>query len=235
MKKIIILFIFSVSFISCEREEQPDEKQENSSYCFVSSFGGLGQLYKTSGNQQLDYWHYGEYNNLVQKFGVYPDIYYYTDSQGANAYFTKQITNSQFPDGTIAIGFNLINKEFANSPTNSGVSIAIIMAHEFAHCVDAKYNVYSTHTYKSELFADYLAGCYLHLKSLTVGEYYINEVANSFYSIGDYAFNEPGHHGTPEQRRSCLMAGYYFSKSKVGTGYQLSEAISNAKYYVSQF
>ncbi|MNU22764.1 hypothetical protein D3C71_110640 [compost metagenome] len=220
-------------FARCEPTEITPKNE--GSYCFVSGFGGLGQLYKSSGNTQLDQWHYGEYNNLVQKFGVMPDIYFYTDNNGANAYFTTQVSNNQYPDGTVAIGFNLINKEFTNSPTNSGVSIAIIMAHEFGHCVDAKYNVYSSPSFRSELFADYLAGCYLHLKSMAVGEQYVGEVASSFYAIGDYSFNDPGHHGTPEQRRSCLMAGYNFSKSKVGIGYGLPEAINNARNYVAQF
>jgi predicted metalloprotease len=109
------------------------------------------------------------------------------------------------------------------------------MAHEFGHCIDAKYNVYSSRSFRNELFADYLAGCYLHLKSLSVGEQYVREVANTFYSIGDYAFNESCHHGTPDQRKSCLMAGYNFSKSKINIGYQIQEAILNAKNYVAQF
>jgi hypothetical protein len=226
----IIIFVFA----SCDKSSVPPDTNP-AGYCFASSFGGLGQLFKTSGNQQLDYWHYGEYNNLVQKFGVSPDIYFYDDGARPNAYFTPQISNGQFPDGQVAIGLNWIQKEFSNSPTNSGVSIAIIMAHEFAHCVEHKYKVYATRNHRNELFADYLAGCYLHLKSMSIGEQYISEVANSFYSIGDYSFNDPGHHGTPEQRLSCLMAGYDFSKSKVGVGYSLQEAITSATTFVAQF
>jgi hypothetical protein len=235
MRKMDIFFtcIAVVLLLGCKKEK--NVVQETGGYCFASNFGGLGQLFKSSGNQQLDYWHYGEYNNLVQRFGVIPDIYFYDDGNSPNAYFTPQISNNQYPDGQVAIGLNWIKKEFANSPTNSGVSIAIIMAHEFAHCVDAKYKVYNTHSYRNELFADFLAGCYLHLKSMVIGEQYVNEVANSFYAIGDYAFNDPRHHGTPAQRVSCLMEGYKFSKSKVGIGYQLPEAISNARNYVARF
>ncbi len=229
---LLVIIVTSLFFTNCDKE---DNELASSGFCFVSNFGGLGQLSKTSGNQQIDTWHYGEYNQLVQRFGVKPDIFFYADNNGPNAYFTPQISNSQFPDGQVAVGFNLIRKEFANSPTNSGVSIAIIMAHEFGHCVDAKYNVYSSRSFRNELFADYLAGCYLHLKSLSVGEQYVGEVANTFFLIGDYSFNDPGHHGTPIQRRSCLMAGYNFSKSRIGIGYQLPEAILNAKNYVSQF
>jgi hypothetical protein len=228
---ILLMFVFAIG--GCTKEDEPIPT--TSGYCFASNFGGLGQLFKTSSNQQLDYWHYGEYNNLVQRFGVAPDIYFYDDGTNPNAYFTPQISNNQYPDGQVAIGLNWIKKEFANSPTNSGVSIAIIMAHEFGHCVDAKYNVYSSRNHRNELFADYLAGCYLHLKSMTIGEQYVSEVANSFYSIGDYQFNDPSHHGTPQQRVSCLMAGYNFSKSKVGVGYGITEAITNAKNYVTQF
>lgn len=229
------LFIVAIVLLTGCNTDDDQKVSPKGGYCFASNFGQLGNLYKTSGNQQLDAWHYGEYTNLVQKFGVAPDLFFYDDGSSPNAYFTPEISNVQYPDGQVAIGFNWIKKEFANSPTNSGVSIAIIMAHEFAHCVDAKYKALNTRSFRSELFADYLAGCYLHLKSMSVGEQYVSEVANSFYSIGDFGFNEPGHHGTPEQRRSCLMAGYNFSKSKVGIGYPLTEAIANAKTYVSQF
>ncbi len=232
-KFLLFIVVFAIS--GCIEEDLPTKS--TSGYCFASNFGQLGQLYKTSGNQQLDFWHYGEYNNLIQRFGVKPDIFFYDDGNSPNAYFTPQISNNQYPDGQVAIGLSWIKKEFANSPTNSGVSIAIIMAHEFGHCVDVKYSVYNTQSYKSELFADYLAGCYLHLKSMTIGEQYVREVANSFYSIGDYAFNDPRHHGTPSQRVACLMAGYNFSKSRVGIGigYSLLDAVSNAKNYVGQF
>lgn len=229
-----ILVALALILCACSKNNIQNN-EDYGKYCYVSNFGGLGQLYTTSGNSQIDNWHYGEYNNLKQAFGVSPFIYFYSDNNGPNAYFTPSATNNQNTDGQVAIGLNLIQKEFANSPTNSGVSIAIIMAHEFGHCVDSKYKVYSDHNYRNELFADYLAGCYLHLKSMAIGDKYVEEVANTFYNIGDYDFNNPLHHGTPEQRKNCLMAGYNFSKSKIGIGYTILDAISNAKNFVQQF
>lgn len=204
-------------------------------YCFVSNFGGLGQLTKNSGNQQIDTWHYGEYNNLIRAFGVYPDINFYSETTGPNAYFTRQSNNYQYPDGQIAIGLNLINNEFKNG--NSGISIAIIMAHEFGHCVDAKYNYFPQKSFQKELFADYLAGCYLYMKSLSVGQQYIQEAAKTFFSMGSYDFNHPDFHGTPEQRLNCLMAGYYFLMQRVQTGQSgtLDVCMSSGFNYVSQF
>lgn len=230
--------ICSFLLIGCccieKREVLPP--QSRGGYCFVSNFGGLGQLFKTSGNTTLDGWHYGEYASLVQRFGVMPDIYFYNDNTGPNAYFTPQISNNQYPDGQIAIGLNLIQKEFASSPTNSGLSIAIIMAHEFGHCVDAKYNAFPQRSYRKELFADYLAGCYLYIKSLAVGQQYIQEVANAFYIRGNYDFNNPDFHGTPEQRAGCLMAGYNFLRRRVETGQSgtLNDCMTSGYNYVMQ-
>lgn len=57
------------------------------------------------------------------------------------------------------------------------------MAHEFEHCVDAKYNAFPQRPHRKEFFADYLAGGG-YLKSLAIGQQYIQEVANTFYARG---------------------------------------------------
>jgi hypothetical protein len=240
LKNYCIFFACSLLFISCKKDEETIENtNSNVGACFIGNMGSLGPLTKTSNNPNLDAVMNGEYNNLVTRFGVKPDAYYYTESNGSpNAYFHPMVSNQQLPDGTIAMGFNLLRNEFASSTSGTGITIAIIMAHEFAHCVDFKYNVYdkNNRTKHSELFADYMAGCYLHLKSLTIGEQYLQEVATAFYNRGDYSFNDPYSHGTPDQRRSCIIAGYNFSKTRVQSGinYSVNDAISNAKVFVAQ-
>ncbi|HAY3549827.1 neutral zinc metallopeptidase [Elizabethkingia meningoseptica] len=201
--------------------------------CFISNFSSLGNLTKYSGNVYIDQVMSKEWQFLVQKFGVMPDIYYYHEQNGSNAYATTTVYNQNFKDGTVAVGFGLIRDECAQSQSGSCISVAIIMAHEFAHIVDFKYNIQLEGKY-AELFADYLAGCYMHLRSLQYGYTNISEAARTFYRIGDYQFNSPGHHGTPEQRYNTLMAGYNYSQLQTmnNYAYTLADAVNNAVLYV---
>lgn len=202
--------------------------------CFINNFTSLGDLTKFSGDTYLDNVMTNEWKFLVQKFGVMPDLYYYHDSNGSNAYATTKVYNPNYQDGTVAVGFGLIKDECRHSQSGTCVSVAIIMAHEFGHIVDFKYNVELNGKY-AELFADYLAGCYMHLRSLQYGYTDIADAARTFYRIGDYEFNSASHHGTPEQRYSCLMAGYNYSQLQVLNNYPYTifDAVNSATNYVS--
>lgn len=208
--------------------------------CFMNSFSSFnGMLFKASGSQHLDYVMTQEYNFLVAKFGVLPDLFYYNDGNGSNAYATSEVLNPYFRDGRIAIGFNLIKKECAESTSKTCISVAIIMAHEFAHIVDFKYKVQMSNNLrgkKSELFADYLAGCYMHLRSIQYGYTDVRDAAKTFYKLGDYQFNSELHHGTPDQRVNALMAGYEYSRSQVmaGYSYNLVDAVKSSVNYLSR-
>lgn len=234
MKKLSLLNIFVLSIILIF------SFQIQAQTCFMKDFSSInGMLFKASGNQYLDSVMTQEYNFLVAKFGVLPDLFYYNDANGSNAYATSEVLNPYFRDGRIAIGFNLIRKECAESISNTCISIAIIMAHEFGHIVDFKYKVQMNNNLmgkKSELFADYLAGCYMHLRSIQYGYTDVQDAAKTFYNMGDYQFNSPLHHGTPQQRLNTLMAGYNYSRSQVMAGYSytLADAVKSSVNYLSQ-
>ncbi|MDG1279295.1 MAG: hypothetical protein P8O16_18595 [Algoriphagus sp.] len=193
-------------------------------------------LTKYSGNSDFDEINNREYNTLVNVFDIHPDIYYLLDEESPNAYATSTITNTNFPDGTIMLGFSLIQLECLNSSSGTCSSIPIILAHEFAHIIDFKYMTGLTGKYK-ELFADYMAGSYLFHRANTLGTLNVAEVGNSFFSKGDYDFNSPQHHGTREQRLSSLIAGYklaYYYSTK-GQLLNLNTLMENAIQYVGQF
>lgn len=224
MKKLALIYLILISNISYSQT------------CFLNNFSSLGNLTKYSGNPYTDQVMTNEWQFLVQKFGVMPDLYYYTEDNGSNAYATTKVYNQNFKDGTVAVGFGLIKDECAQSQTGTCISVAIIMAHEFGHIVDFKHNVQLEGKY-AELFADYLAGCYLHLRSFQYGYTNIVEAAKTFYRIGDYQFNSPGHHGTPEQRYNTLMAGYNYSQLQAMNNYPYTifDAITSATTYVQSF
>jgi hypothetical protein len=200
----------------------------------MQSFGGQPTNY--SGNPNLDYFLTNEYNKLVFCFGVKPNSFYIIEDGYPNAYASSTISNNSLPDGTIVLGLKLTNQECSSSQSGTCVAMAVIMAHEFAHILDFKNNFVSVQGKKKELFADYMAGVYLHTRELTFAYTDIREAAFSIFSKGDTDFNSPQHHGTPQERMNALLAGYEFSRQKVARGiYNISvyEAMNSAKAYLN--
>lgn len=205
--------------------------------CFLNgASSNLGEITKYSGNSNFDQINNQEYYYLTQKFGVSPDLFYLYDGHGPNAYATSQISNPNLPDGTVLLGFSLIQQECLQSASGTCSSIPIVMAHEFAHIVDFKYGTGLTGMHK-ELFADYLAGSYMYFRSVEFRTTFVQEAALSFFRKGDYSFNSPQHHGTPEQRYNCLMSGYNlaYNYSLQGQHLSLQTVFNAAIQYVSQF
>lgn len=219
---LTILFLLQASFAFCQG-------------CFLNGNPtNAGEITKYSGNHYLDNINNEEYYFLVQKFGVTPDIYYLNDGNTPNAYATPRILNPQFGDGTVLIGISLIQQECLQSPSGSCSAIPIVLAHEFAHIVDFKYDSGLLGRNK-ELFADYLAGCYMYFRSVEFKTTFVREAARSFFAKGDYQFNSPSHHGTPQQRYRCLIAGYdlAYNYSMRGDYLSLESLISHAQEFVS--
>lgn len=204
--------------------------------CFfgnMDSFGGTPTNY--SGNANLDNFLSNEYNKLVYCFGVKPNSFYIIENGFANAYASKTISNSNFQDGTVVLGLKLVNQECNSSPSQTCVAMAVVMAHEFAHILDFKNNFVQVSGKKKELFADYMAGVYLHTRELTYTYTDIREAAQSIFTKGDTDFNSPLHHGTPQERMSALLAGYEFSRQMVAKGiysFTVFDAMNSAKTYL---
>lgn len=205
--------------------------------CFLNgSPSSLGKTTRFSGNPDLDKIINQEYSFLVQKFAVAPDLFYLYDGNTPNAYATSRISNQNHPDGTVLIGFSLIQQECLQSSSGTCSAVPIVMAHEFAHIVDFKFGTGLTGKHK-ELFADYLAGCYMYFRAVEFKTTFAQEAAISFFQKGDYSFNSPLHHGTPEERYACLLAGYQlaYNYNSQGQFLNLETAFNNAIQYVAEF
>jgi hypothetical protein len=205
--------------------------------CFfgnIQSFGGTPTNY--SGNASLDNFLRNEYDKLVYCFGVKPNSFYILEDGFANAYASKSISNANLPDGTVVLGLKLVNQECNSSLSKTCVAMAVVMAHEFAHILDFKNNFVSVSGKKKELFADYMAGVYLHTRAVTYAYTDITEAANSIFTKGDTDFNSPLHHGTPQERMNSLLAGYEFSRQMVARGiysFTVFDAMNSAKIYLN--
>lgn len=91
----------------------------------------------------------------------------------------------------------------------------VIMGHEFAHHVQFELGVFDTGptdeaeaTRRTELMADAMATYHAtHKKGLALNRKRVADALLSFYTVGDCAFDDPGHHGTPLQRERAADWG----------------------------
>ncbi|WP_306923053.1 neutral zinc metallopeptidase [Arthrobacter globiformis] len=109
------------------------------------------------------------------------------------------------------------NTDPATGNPSGDFSVAFAVAHEYAHNLQTELGILPTApasltyaVYKTELHADCWAGVWansaLHEGILEAGD--IEEGIQATMLMGDYAFNDPAHHGTPEQRSKAFMTGY---------------------------
>lgn len=89
-----------------------------------------------------------------------------------------------------------------------------VMGHEMSHHVQFEDNLFVSDltgpeaTRRTELMADAFGSYFAaHQKGLGLGAAQLLQVEQTFYDVGDCAFTNPGHHGTPNQRRASSSWG----------------------------
>ncbi len=96
-------------------------------------------------------------------------------------------------------------------------ALAMLIAHEYAHAVQATMYKKVESTLKSELQADCLAGYFLgSLPNIIFNKQDEQEIITFLWKIGDYSILHSRHHGTPKQRVSSLYIGWKASKELSG-------------------
>jgi hypothetical protein len=97
-----------------------------------------------------------------------------------------------------------------------------IYAHEFAHHIQYENEYFddvppgattpitdAEFTRYTELMADAMAAYYLtHKRGGTMNKHRVAQFLNAFFQLGDCAFTNPGHHGTPNQRMRAAQFGF---------------------------
>jgi hypothetical protein len=173
------------------------------------------KLHSSSGNTNIDKALIAELKNILKYFPINPGFKFIEDpSPNAFAVATSVVPATQ---GTVYIGLNLINDEF-NRNDFGGVAVAGICAHECAHILQMQtgymQSLKGSTALLVELHADLLAGYYLGRSRAHTKEHVLI-FAQSLFSKGDYNFNEPQHHGTPNQRVRAMAKGYDIGNSEV--------------------
>lgn len=97
---------------------------------------------------------------------------------------------------------------------------AWVAAHEFGHVCQFKNGIAPRAGWQWELHADYLSGWWRHRVTpgiestltgqvwLLAGEQRLTVAVEKAYSLGDYRFFDPRHHGTPSQRAAMVIEGF---------------------------
>ena len=177
--------------------------------CGISSLGRLGgreRLQMWTGNRLIDAAYQREGLFLVQLFQVTAAGSFMDDSDAPNAYATPEQIFPNGPDGTVVFGMSLLGHELERDG-GIGLAVPAIMAHEFSHLRQFKdRRIMHNSIPWRELHADFLAGWYLSRRKLAAPTD-VRPAMSSFFEMGDYEFNDPNHHGTPDQRLDCLIAG----------------------------
>lgn len=124
-------------------------------------------------------------------------------------------------DETILIGRNLIRKEFEE---HGNVALYGILAHEWAHQMQYREKpgtiIGGT---LAELQADCVAGYHLGMFG-QVNQDEVTTFTQSLFKKGDYAFNSPTHHGTPDTRIRVMLWGYEKGREKITRGSKIFQA-----------
>jgi len=151
-----------------------------------------------TGNRVLDDDLQLEATRLEKAFGVRSEIQFVNDSQSPNAYADPF-------ERTVYLGVHLLKSELGD-PQGGPTAIVGIEAHEFAHILQGSHGTRLVGR-NAELQADFMAGWYL-ARQYKRRALKPREFARSLYDKGDWNFYSPGHHGTPQQRVTAMLAGY---------------------------
>ena len=184
----------------------------------AAAAGGPGQLAlaRSSGNNFVDSGFGRSRSFMVRAFGVNPAFAFLDDSQSPNAFATPEnLIDWERGTGSVIFGVRLMTEEIAADRQTWGSALSLIMAHEWAH-IKQFMSVGQMGNPLAELHADFLAGWWLGGFNLMTNGYGINpnSAARSVFDKGDFGFNDPGHHGTPQQRVTAMVAGYQLSVSQ---------------------
>jgi hypothetical protein len=89
----------------------------------------------------------------------------------------------------------------------------VVMGHEFGHHIQYELGLFDPvaspeATRRTELMADAYAAYFgVHKRGLALNQKRVVDTLQTFYAVGDCAFDNDGHHGTPNQRRRAAEWG----------------------------
>ena len=180
----------------------------SNSQCFLATISNGMEIRNSSGNIELDRLMNNQKADLETFFGVKINLFFGIEkSRTGNAFFSPYC-NSLNCNGQVVLGNYLINE--LSFKSDSYTRLMAVFAHEFAHAMQHKYG-WSGNSKWRELHADYLAGYYLGRNS-SMNQSEVISTFNEFSSRGNFDFNNPDFHGTPEERGCAFLEGFKYGR-----------------------
>jgi hypothetical protein len=175
----------------------------------VTSSVEFHDLTHSSGNLEWDLAYDKALKRISDVFGVKPEFSFYDDSDGPNAWAQDATPPAIFFGKKLF--YTLLEID------TSGISVLQVSAHEFGHIHQYTSGIYSDlkkgqqTSKRVELHADFLSGYYLGLLKSDHPEASFWKAGKKIYEFGDYGYNNPQHHGTPDERVVSAEAGFRLS------------------------
>lgn len=145
---------------------------------------------------------------LSSMFGVLPGFAYYREKDEPNAKATSFDLLKERPDGTVLLGLKLLRDLLALAE-NPDAAVVAVCAHEFAHIVSYSNGYISqlaptpqSSPFRSEQFADYMAGYYAGKRKLDRPNYPAAVFATTTGMYGGST------HGNAAQRGNAVQEGF---------------------------
>jgi hypothetical protein len=182
----------------------------------VDAEGQPERLIETSGDPTLDRYLGRALVRIATSFQVRPGFGFIDDSAAENAYATPE-TRIDGTTGTVLMGTNLFHRVMA-SFDDAGVAVLAVCAHEFGHIYqfgsgwDRTMGAMDLTVRPVELHADFLAGYFLATRKADLPDLNLQGAGRLIDSLGDTAFNDHGHHGTPQERVAAIEGGYAYGR-----------------------
>jgi hypothetical protein len=125
-----------------------------------------------------------------------------------------------YADRSIRFGLWLYRELIQRHP--DGLPVSGVIAHEFAHQLQNQSGWLTPGIAKpNELEADAFSGYFMGLAKQFAWSF-IDSYFQSVFASGDYNFNNPGHHGTPNERLAAARLGFETALGVARTGRPLS-------------
>jgi len=168
-------------------------------------------LQSSSGDKEADQVCRQAEGDLRQVFGVAPALWFFDDGQEPNAFAAWEPRPGNGWNGTVLIGLKLVATAARRNELNRRwkLRLTAIVAHEWAHIVQYSRGRYGGPGKSGELHADFLAGWFLGRPTPPAGrDEAKNEAMYRLFFLGDTAYTDPNHHGTPLERASAVTDGF---------------------------
>lgn len=195
--------------------------QQSTTGCYSSSQQAMSAsqfgcgILESFGDPTFDRQFSEEVSIQTQFWGLPAQVYIFDECAGSKNALSH-------PDRYILFGIRLTVDTIIQ--TGSSLPIAGILAHEWAHQAQFAHNWINptaSTARNTELEADAFAGYYMGLAKNWAGAE-LESFFQILFSLGDYDFNNPNHHGTPNERRSAGALGMLVAYEVLKQGQLLS-------------